>query len=97
MDLRAAVLPLPALYMLWARRPTCWTTGRDRLPPVRPDPSRVSPLMSGRGLFLLRRGNPQVTLVPFAGFNLIRFHGSRINGLSFASFDGQHSDKMAPV
>jgi hypothetical protein len=39
----------------------------------------------------------KLPLFPFAGFNLIRFHGSRINGLSFASFDGQHSDKMAPV
>lgn len=33
-------------------------------------------------------------LFPFAGSSLIRFHGSRINGLSLASFDGQHSDKM---
>ncbi len=36
-------------------------------------------------------------LFPFAGSSLIRFHGSRINGLSLASFDGRHSDKMAPV
>ncbi len=28
------------------------------------------------------RHNSRITLVPFAGFNLIRFRGSRINGLS---------------
>lgn len=38
----------------------------------------------------------RITLVPFAGFNLIRFRGSRINGLS-RCFRTRHSDKKKPV
>ncbi|GAB7406204.1 hypothetical protein OUHCRE20_43140 [Enterobacter hormaechei subsp. steigerwaltii] len=41
------------------------------------------------------RYNSSVTLVPFAGINLIRFRGSRINGLS-PCFHTGHSDKKNP-
>ena len=38
----------------------------------------------------------RLTLVPFAGSNLIRFRGSRINGLS-RCLRTRHSDKKSPV
>lgn len=38
----------------------------------------------------------RITLVPFAGINLIRFRGSRINGLS-RCLRTRHSDKKKPV
>lgn len=46
----------------------------------------------------LEKAEPKsrITLVPFAGFNLIRFRGSRINGLS-RCFRTRHSDKKKPV
>ncbi|BBS14362.1 hypothetical protein WP5W18C01_44560 [Klebsiella aerogenes] len=44
------------------------------------------------------RCDQQFTLVPFAGISLIRFRGSRINGLSLFHFsvrvENRHSDKM---
>ena len=36
----------------------------------------------------------RITLVPFAGLNLIRFRGSRINGLSPCFINTGHSDKI---
>ncbi|BCG11215.1 hypothetical protein M2371_004232 [Buttiauxella sp. BIGb0471] len=48
-----------------------------------------------------RTGEPKsrITLVPFAGINLIRFRGSRINGLSrcLTKLNTRHSDKKKPV
>ena len=47
-----------------------------------------------------RTGEPKsrLTLVPFAGISLIRFRGSRINGLSLfhvsLRMENRHSDKM---
>lgn len=70
---------------------------RDDLPPVRQPLPGGSPQGKGEVVTPPGAATRKLPLFPFAGLNLIRFHGSRINGLSFASFDGQHSDKMAPV
>lgn len=70
---------------------------RDDLPPVRQPLPGGSPQGKGGSGYSPGAATRKLPLFPFAGLNLIRFHGSRINGLSFASFDGQHSDKMAPV
>ncbi len=47
------------------------------------------------------RCDQQFTLVPFAGISLIRFRGSRINGLSLFHFsqrmENRHSDKMTSL
>lgn len=98
MDLPGSAIPV--FPLLW-KPGALWTTGRDSLPLCAPEPSRAVPLMGG-ALLLVSEVCPgavtrKLPLFPFAGLNLIRFHGSRINGLSLASFDGQHSDKMAPV
>jgi hypothetical protein len=43
-------------------------------------------------------GGDIITLVPFAGINLIRFRGSRINGLSPRAIRRVgHSDKIGPL
>ncbi len=86
---------VPCFPSLETRRPMDNRMGQP--PPVRLYQSDAVCLwLAGRCSFpgAVTRKLP---LFPFAGLNLIRFHGSRINGLSLASFDGQHSDKMAPV
>lgn len=70
---RARELCLPALLSgspLFGRavRRRDGQAGRDRLPLVRPDSSRIDPVMSGRGLSLSPRGNPLVTLVSLRRF-----------------------------
>ncbi|GJA84325.1 hypothetical protein KAM356_03840 [Aeromonas caviae] len=85
-------LPSRCFPSLETRRPKDNRTGQP--PPVRLwQPEAVCLQLAGRCAFpgAVTRKLP---LFPFAGLNLIRFHGSRINGLSLASFDGQHSDKM---
>lgn len=68
-----------------------------RPPPVRLHPPEALCLWLAGSESFPGAVTRKLPLFPFAGLNLIRFHGSRINGLSLASFDGQHSDKMAPV
>ncbi|KDV03365.1 hypothetical protein AW15_06770 [Aeromonas sp. HZM] len=90
---RAWIFPaLPSLCPVWQIRRPDGPAGQP--PPVRLwQPEAVCLQLAGRCAFpgAVTRKLP---LFPFAGLNLIRFHGSRINGLSLASFDGQHSDKM---
>ena len=77
------------------RRPDGQAAGRP--PSCAPALARGLPSRQGGSGYSPGAATRKLPLFPFAGLNLIRFHGSRINGLSFASFDGQHSDKMAPV
>ena len=80
-------LPSRCFPSLETRRPKDNRTGQP--PPVRLCQPEAVYLHAFPGAVTRK-----LPLFPFAGLNLIRFHGSRINGLSLASFDGQHSDKM---